>query len=31
MIDTAVAKLVRYAENTGLIAPEDHILSLIHI
>lgn len=25
MIDTAVAKLVRYAENTGLIAPEDHI------
>lgn len=25
MIDTAVAKLVRYTENTGLIAPEDHI------
>ena len=25
MIDTAVAKLVRYAEQTGLIAPEDHI------
>lgn len=25
MIDTAVTKLVRYAENTGLIAPEDHI------
>lgn len=25
MIDTAVAKLVQYAENTGLIAPEDHI------
>lgn len=25
MIDTVVAKLVRYAENTGLIAPEDHI------
>ncbi len=25
MIDTAVAKLVRYAETTGLIAPEDHI------
>lgn len=25
MIDTAVAKLVRYAENTGLIAPEDQI------
>lgn len=25
MIDMAVAKLVRYAENTHLIAPEDHI------
>lgn len=25
MIDTAVAQLVRYAEQTGLIAPEDHI------
>ena len=25
MIDTAVAKLVRYAEDKGLIAPEDHI------
>ena len=25
MIDTAVAKLVRYAEQAGLIAPEDHI------
>lgn len=25
MINTAIAKLVRYAENTGLIAPEDHI------
>lgn len=24
MIDIAIAKLVRYAENTGLIAPEDH-------
>ena len=25
MIDTAVARLVRYAEQKGLIAPEDHI------
>ena len=24
MIDVAIAKLVRYAEQTGLIAPEDH-------
>ena len=25
MIDNAVAQLVRYAEQTGLIAPEDHV------